>query len=46
MSREALDIENPGHCRRRKPRTRWKDQIAADMQERGLRTENCENRNT
>ena len=45
MAREAMDMEIPGNRRRGRPRTRWKDRIAADMTEKGLRDGEYNNRN-
>ena len=44
IAREAMEGEVQGRRRRGRPKTRWKDRIAADMTERGLRVDDCEDR--
>ena len=45
MAREAMIMELPGNRIRGRPKTRWKDRVAADMAEKGLHNSDCENRN-
>ena len=45
MAREVMIMELPGNRIRGRPKTRWKDRVAADMAEKGLHNGDCENRN-
>ena len=44
IAREAMEGEVQGRRRRGRPKIRWKDRIAADMAERGLSGDDCEDR--
>ena len=45
VAREAMIMELPGNRMRGRPKTRWKDRVAADMVENGFHDGDCENRN-
>ena len=45
VAREALDMEVRGRRRRGRPKTRWRDRVAADVIEKGLAQGDYENRN-
>ena len=45
MAREAMIMEFPVNRIRGRPKTRWRDRVAAEMAEKGLHNGDCENRN-
>ena len=44
IAREVMESEVQGRRRRGRPKTRWKNIITADMVERGLSVQDCEDR--
>ena len=44
VAREALNMEVMGRRRRGRPKTRWRDRLAVDVIEKGLSTEDYQDR--
>ena len=44
VCRRVMDMELDGRRRRGRPRCRWKDNVANDMREKGLREQDTQDR--